>query len=232
MSPPRGGAFPTVLYVFGDASLKDCWGGAAKVVDSQGHVWLDISVSLSAIGLNTKSAEASVVVYAVIAIAEFICTHGLCIKEIWVWSECLSAVQSLQSRDMADKTASIMDRVVSHFVLTHLPVQMGWVPAQHDMELDNLISSFNSEMDSEAKAGARGERQEVLVVDVWLDRDSILPFQGDRLIVDLKRHLLSQTDDALLSVSSSRSPIPRNDHGAWCFRRRSLGSSAGCSCSH
>ena len=43
---------------------------------------------------------------------------------------------------------------------------------------------------------------------MWLDRDSILPFQGDALIVDLKRHLLSQTDDALLIVSSSRSPIP------------------------
>ena len=208
VSPPRGGAFPAILYVFGDASLKDCWGGAAKVVDSQGHVWLDTSVSLSAIGLNTKLVEASVVVSAVVAIAEYVSTHGMCIEEIWVWSHCLSAVQSLQSRDMADKTTSIMDRVVSHFVLTHLPVQMGWVPAQHDTELDDWISSFNSEMDSEAKAGARGERQEVSVLDVWLDRDSILPFQGDRLMVDLKRHLLSRTDDALLSVSPSRSPIP------------------------
>ena len=43
---------------------------------------------------------------------------------------------------------------------------------------------------------------------MWPDRDSILPFQGDRLIVDLKRHSLSQTDDALLIVSPSRSPIP------------------------
>ena len=43
---------------------------------------------------------------------------------------------------------------------------------------------------------------------MWLDRDSILPFQGDRLIVDLKRHLLSQSHGALLSVSSSRSPTP------------------------
>ena len=63
-------------------------------------------------------------------------------------------------------------------------------------------------MDSEAKAGARGERQGVSVLDVWLDRDSILPFQGDILIVDLKRHLLSQSGDALLGVPSSRSPIP------------------------
>ena len=161
VKPPRGGAFPTVLYVFGDASLKDCWRGAAKVVDGRGHVWLDYSVSLSAIGLSTKLVEASVVVSAVVAIAEFVSSHGVCLKEIWVWSDCLSAVQSLQSKDMADKTASIMDRVVAHFVLTHLPVQMGWVPAQHDTELDDWISSFNSEMDSEAKAGARGERQEV-----------------------------------------------------------------------
>ena len=166
------------------------------------------SVSLSAIGLSTKLVEASVVVCAVIAIAEFVSTHGVCIKEIWVWSDCLSALQSLQSRDMADKTASIMDRVVSHFVLTPLPVQMGWVPAQHDTQLDDWISSFNSEMNSEVKAGARGERQEVLVLDVGLDRDSILPFQGDRLIVVLKHRLLSQTDDALLSVSSSCSPMP------------------------
>ena len=85
---------------------------------------------------------------------------------------------------------------------------MGWVPAQHDTELDAWISSFNSEMDCEAKAGARGERHEVSVLDVWLDRDSILPFQGDNLIVDLKRHLISQTNGALLSVSSFRSPIP------------------------
>ena len=160
-------------------------------MDSQGHVWLDTSVSLSAIGLSTKLVEASVSVSAVIAIAEFVSTHGVCIKEIGVWSDCLSAVQSPQSRDMADKTASIMDRVVSHFVLPHLPVQIGWVPTQHDTELDDWISSFNSEMDSEAKAGARGERQEVSVLDVWLDKDSILPFQGDRLIVHLKRHLLS-----------------------------------------
>ena len=115
-------------------------GGAAKVVDSQGHVWLDYSVSLSAIGLNTKLVEASVVVSAVIAIAEFVSSHGVCLKEIWVWSDCLSAVQSLQPKDMTDKTASITDRVVSHFVLTHLPVQMGWVPAQHDTELDDWIS--------------------------------------------------------------------------------------------
>ena len=207
VSPPRGGAFPAVLYIFGDASLKDCWEVAAKLVDKQGHVCLDTSVSLSAIGLSTKLVDASVVVSAVVAIAEYVSTHGMCIKEIWVWSHCLSAVQSLQSRDMADKTASIMDRVVSHFLLTHLPIQMGWVPAQHDTELDDSISSFNSKMDSEAKAGARGERREVSVLDVWLDRDSILPFQGDRLIVDVKRHLLSQTDDALLIVSPSRSPI-------------------------
>ena len=95
-------------------------------------MWLDTNASLSAIGLSTKLVEASVVVSAVIAIAEFVSTHGVCIKEIWVWSDCLSAVQSLQSRNMADKSASIMDRVVSHFVVTHLPVQMGWVPAQHD----------------------------------------------------------------------------------------------------
>ena len=63
-------------------------------------------------------------------------------------------------------------------------------------------------MDSEAKAGARGDRREVSILDVWIDRDSILPFRGDRLIVDLKCHLLSQSDDALLSVSSSRSPTP------------------------
>ena len=72
-------------------------------MDSQGHVWLDTSVSVSAIGLCTKLVEASVVVSAVIAIAEFVSTHGVCIKEIWVWSNCLCAVQSLQSRDMADK---------------------------------------------------------------------------------------------------------------------------------
>ena len=197
-----------ILCVFGDASLKDCWGGAAKVVDSLEHVWLDVSVSLTAIGLSTKLVEASVVVSAGVAIAEYVSTHGVCIKELSVWSDCLSAVPSLQSRDLADKMASVMDRVVSHFVLTHLRVQMGWVPAQHDSHLDDWISSFNSEMDSEAKAGARGERQEVSVLDVWLDRDSILLFQGDRLIIDLKRHLLSRSNDALLSVSLSRSPTP------------------------
>ena len=88
-------------------------------------MWLDTSVSLSAIGLCTKLVEASVVVPAVRAIAEFVSTHGVCIKEIWVWSDCLSAVQPLQSRDVADKTASIMDRVLSHILPTHLPVQMG-----------------------------------------------------------------------------------------------------------
>ena len=87
-------------------------------MDSKGHVWLDTSVSLSAIGLSTKLVEASVVVSQVVAIAEYVSTHGMCIKEIWVWSDYLSVVQSVQSRDMADKTASIMDRVVSHFVLT------------------------------------------------------------------------------------------------------------------
>ena len=168
----------------------------------------DTSVSLSAMGLNTKLVEASAVVSAVVAFAEYVSTHGMCIKEIWVWSDCLYAVQSLQSRDMADKTASIMDRVVWHFVLTHLPVQMGWEPAQHDTELDDGISWFNSKLDCEAKAGVRSERQEVSILDVWLDTDSFLPFQGDTLIVDLKRHLLSQIDDALLSVSPSRSPIP------------------------
>ena len=106
-------------------------------MDSQGHVWLNYNVSLSAIGLSTKLVEASVIVSVVIAIAEFVSSHGVCLKEIWAWSDCLSAVQSLQSRDMADKTASIMDRVVSHFLLTHFPVQMGWVPAQHDSELDD-----------------------------------------------------------------------------------------------
>ena len=75
VKPPRGSAFPTVLYVFGDSSLKDCWGGAAKVVDGQGHVWLEYSVSLSAIGLSTKLVEASVVVSAVVAIAEFVSSH-------------------------------------------------------------------------------------------------------------------------------------------------------------
>ena len=206
VSPPLGGAFPEILYVFGDASVKDCWGEAAKVVDNQGHVWLDASVSLFATGLSTKLVEASVVVSVVVAIAEDVSTHGMSTKELWVWSDCLSAVQCLQSRDLADKTASVMDEVVSHFVLTHLPVQMGWVPAQHDTDLDDWISSFNSEMDSEAKAGARGERKKVSVLDVWLHGDSIPPFQGDRLIIDLKRHLLSRSDDALLSVSLSRSP--------------------------
>ena len=207
-APPSGGVLSLLFCMFLlMRASRIAGGGAAKVVDSQGHVWLDTSVSLYAIGLSTKLVEVSVVVSAVIAIADFVSTHGVCIKEIWVWCGCLSTVQSLQSKDMADKTASIMDRVVSHFVLTHLPVQMRWVPAQHDTELDDGISSFNSQMDSEAKAGVRGEPWEVSGLDVWLDRDSILPFEGDRLIVDLKRHLLSQTDDALLGVSSSRPPI-------------------------
>ena len=30
VEPPRGDAFPTVLYIFGDASLKDCLGGSGK----------------------------------------------------------------------------------------------------------------------------------------------------------------------------------------------------------
>ena len=85
--------------------------------------------------------------------------------------------------------------------------------AQHDTEFHDWISSFNSEMDSKAKAGARGERQEVSVLDVWLERVCILPFQGDKLIVDLQRHLLSQTDDALLSFFPFRSPIP--PEGSW-----------------
>ena len=97
-----------------------------------------------------------------------------------MWCDCLSAVQSLQSRDLANKTATVMDKVVSHFVLTHLPVQMGLVPAQHDTDLDNWISSFNSKMDSEAKAGAHGERHKVSALDVWLDGESILPFRGDK----------------------------------------------------
>ena len=133
-------------------------GGTAKVADSQRHVWLDVCVSLSAIGLSTKLVEASVVVSAVVPIAEYVPTHGMCIKEFWVWFDCLSSRQSVQSRDLVDKTASAMDRVVSHFVLAHLSVEMGWVPAQHDTEPDDWTSSFNSEMDSEVKASARGER--------------------------------------------------------------------------
>ena len=58
VSPPLGGAFAAILYVFSRCEPQKLMAGAAKVVDTQGHVWLDAGVSLYAIGLSTKLVEA------------------------------------------------------------------------------------------------------------------------------------------------------------------------------
>ena len=58
---------PVVLDGFGDANFKDRW-GVLKL--SMITVWLECSVSLTAVGLGTKLVEASMVVFAILAIAD------------------------------------------------------------------------------------------------------------------------------------------------------------------
>ena len=134
--PPQKITVPVVLFVFGDATLKNCRWGAAKVLDSQGAVWLEFGISVKAFGLNTKLAEGSGVVFAVFEVADYVSLHGISISELLVLSSCFSSVQCLQSWDLREKTASIMDMVIAHCVMAHLSAHMAWVPAQHDTALD------------------------------------------------------------------------------------------------
>ena len=61
-----------VLYIFGDASNIEQWGGAAMVVDEEGNVWLKKRVTIRAQGLSTKLVEATMIVMALQAVLQAI----------------------------------------------------------------------------------------------------------------------------------------------------------------
>ena len=129
-----------VLYIFGDASNIEQWGGAAMVVDEEGNVWLKKRVTIKAQGLSTKLVEATMIVMALEAVLQAIRKSEVTVQKVWAWSDSLEAIQSLASGQLQQRPASIMDRIIATGQETTVPLEWGWVQAQHDSQQQDWIS--------------------------------------------------------------------------------------------
>ena len=198
-----------VLYIFGDASNIEQWGGAAMVVDEEGNVWLKKRVTIKAQGLSTKLVEATMIVMALEAVLQAIRKSEVTVQKVWAWSDSLEAIQSLASGQLQQRPASIMDRIIATGQETTVPLEWGWVQAQHDSQQQDWISQANQEMDKEAKEGAKGRGTPLRLPQVWTDGAVVLPFVNNEVIIDIKKYLLQHTTSALRSEESDRTPAPQ-----------------------
>ena len=200
---------PLVLFVFGDTSQKRLLGGAARVQDALGQIWLDQSVTLHGHGFSTKLKEGSMLAQAIVAIREAIDELHVPVRLVWSWSDCLSAVQSLSSATLTMRPGHIFDRVVAAGNVAGVLQRWGWFPAQHDSNLKDWLSEVNAEMDTNAKWVADGHPRSAVVLSVWLDGSSVLPLQGEEVIVHLKKFVQEADVLGFLGVQKGATPACR-----------------------
>ena len=72
-----------VLYIFGDASNIEQWGGAAMVVNEEGNVWLKKRVTVMAQGLSTKLVEATMIGIALEALLQATRNTEVRVQKVW-----------------------------------------------------------------------------------------------------------------------------------------------------
>ena len=178
---------PLVLSVFGDASQKRVWGGAARVQGALGRIWLDESVTLDGHAISTKVMKGLMLAQGIVAIRDAINDLHVLVRLMWSWSDCLSAVQSLCSAALTMRPGHIFDRVVAAGNVAGVLQRWGWFSTQHDSNLKDWLSEVNAEMDANAKWASDGHARSVVVLSMWLDGSSVLPVQGEKVIVHLKK---------------------------------------------
>ena len=144
-----------VLYIFGDASNIERWGGAAMVVDEEGKVWLKKRVTVTAQGLSTKLVEATMIVMGLEAAVQAIMNTEVGVQEGWAWSDSLEAVHSLASRQLQQRPASIMDRIIAMGQGATIPLEWGWVQAHHDSQQQDWISLQNRKWTRKPRKGPK-----------------------------------------------------------------------------
>ena len=208
LNKPQGTRKCRIMYIFGDASNIPKWGGAAKVMDDAGRVWLQKKVTLLAHGMSTKLVEATMIAMAYDAVREAVVSHDVEVHEVWAWSDCLGAIHGMQSADVRQKQGLIVDRVITACQGEEVTVNWGWVQAQHDSHQQDWISRENQLMDEEAKEGAHGRAPPMRLPVVWLDGKTVLPFYKGEVIGDLRKFLLSNSQPALQCTSPSATAAP------------------------
>ena len=124
---------------------------------------------------------------ATVAIGEAINDLHLRVRLIWLWSDCLSAVQSLCSAALTMRSGHISDTVVAAGNVAGVLQRWGWFLAQHDNNLKDWLSEVNAQMDANAKWAADAHARSVVVLSMWLDGSSVLPVQDEKVIVHLKK---------------------------------------------
>ena len=85
LSKPQRKSTCRTLYIFGDASNIHMWGGAAKVMDETGRVWLQKRVTLLAHGMGTKLVEATMIAMAYDAVREAVSSQLVEVHGVWSW---------------------------------------------------------------------------------------------------------------------------------------------------
>ena len=146
---------------------------------------------------------------AIVAIKEPIDRLHLPVRLVWSWSDCLSAVQSLCSATLTMRPGHIFDRVVAAGNVAGVLQRWGWFPAQHDSNLKDWLSKVNAEMDANAKWAVDGHARSAVVLSVWLEGSSVLPFQGEKVIVHLKKFVQEADLLGYLGIQNGATPACR-----------------------
>ena len=156
--PPKAGSH-VVLYIMGDASCKDQWGGGVMVLGEQGTCYLKAQIVFEAWGLSSKLIEATMVVAALVAIDEWVRSvvyERDVVVEVWAWSDNLSAIRQLVEESLGEVGVDIMDRLVAEVGSLCFGVNWGWIPAQHDTGAKDWLVLKKKGMEESAKGGAGG----------------------------------------------------------------------------
>ena len=104
-APPLKTGSHVVLYIMGDASCKDQWGGGVMVSGEQGTCYLKAQFVFEAWGLSSKLIEATMVVAALVAIDEWVrrvVYERDVVVEVWAWSDNLSAIRQLVEESLGE----------------------------------------------------------------------------------------------------------------------------------
>ena len=103
----------------------------------------------------------------------------------------------------------IFDRVVAAGNVAGVLQRWGPFPAQHDSNLKDWLSEVNAETDANAKWAADGHARSAVVLSVWLDGSSVLPFQGEKVIVHLKKFVQEAHLLGFLGIQNGATPACR-----------------------
>ena len=100
----------------------------------------------------------------------------------------------------------IFDRVVAAGNVAGVLHGWGWFPAQHDSNLNDWLSEVNAEMDANAKWAADRHAPSSVVLSVWFGGSSVLPFQGEKVIVHLKKFVQEADLLGFLGIQNGATP--------------------------